>query len=68
MGIAYECFCSKDELEEARQEALRSGKQPVYSGKCRELSEKERAELKNKGIKPAIRFHVMKESVVVMIF
>jgi len=42
MGVAYECFCSKDELEEARQEALRSGKQPVYSGKCRELSEKER--------------------------
>lgn len=65
MGIAYECFCSKEELEEARQEALRNGKQPVYSGKCRGLSEKDRVGLKNKGIKPAVRFHVTEENVVV---
>lgn len=34
---AYYCFCSVEELEREREQALKEGRQPVYSGKCREL-------------------------------
>lgn len=36
-GKAYHCYCSKEELEAAREEALKN-KQPLkYNGKCRNL-------------------------------
>src|SRR5215467_10596410 len=34
---AYYCFCTAEELERDREQALKEGRQPVYSGKCREL-------------------------------
>ncbi len=37
-GKAYRCFCSPEALEAERQEALASGRTPVYSGRCRSLS------------------------------
>ncbi len=46
---AYRCFCTPEELEAQRQYQLSIGEPPLYSGKCRTLSEKEIAEnLKNK--------------------
>jgi nondiscriminating glutamyl-tRNA synthetase len=37
-GHAYKCFCSIEELELQRKEALKRGQPPRYSGKCRELT------------------------------
>ncbi len=37
----YFCFCSQEELEAHRQYLMSIGQPPRYSGKCRDLSEKE---------------------------
>ncbi len=34
-GKAYPCYCSKEELEERRKEALKEGRDPRYDGRCR---------------------------------
>src|SRR5256714_10453366 len=34
---AYYCFCTVEELERDRQQALAEDRQPIYSGKCRNL-------------------------------
>ena len=33
---AYYCFCSRDELEAMRREAMSKGEKPRYNGKCRD--------------------------------
>ncbi len=57
-GYAYECFCTPEELEAEKEEAMKNHKAYVYSRKCMNLSEKEKAELRAKGVKPSIRFKV----------
>jgi len=37
-GKAYRCYCSAEELEAKRQQALKEGKKPKYDGKCRNLN------------------------------
>jgi glutamyl-tRNA synthetase len=37
-GKAYYCYCSPEELEQRRQQALAEGKTPKYDGRCRNLS------------------------------
>lgn len=36
-GHAYYCFCTKDELEQRRQQAVAAGKPPMYDRRCRAL-------------------------------
>ena len=38
-GKAYRCYCSKEELDEKRAEAMAKGRKPKYDGKCRDLSD-----------------------------
>ncbi len=38
-GKAYYCYCTPEELEQRRQEALSQGKTPKYDGRCRLLKE-----------------------------
>ncbi len=57
-GFAYPCYCSKEELEEERQRAEQVGGMPKYSGKCRHLTNEERAQKEAAGIKPNYRFAV----------
>jgi len=53
-GKAYHCFCTEEELEERRQEALDEGRPPIYDGKCRNLSEeKNKNTAKKAGIRPS---------------
>lgn len=35
---AYYCYCSSEELERRRQEALAQGRSPKYDGRCRNLN------------------------------
>lgn len=57
-GKAYYCFCQEEELESERQEMLRTGDTPKYSGRCRSLSKEEVSRRLAKGEKGAVRFHV----------
>ena len=36
-GTAYRCFCTTEELDEIRTEALEQGQSPRYDGRCRNL-------------------------------
>src|SRR3972149_3354406 len=55
---AYLCFCSQIELDKERQEQLKRKQPPRYSGKCRDLSKKEKEKFKKQGSKPTIRQRV----------
>lgn len=54
-GKAYYCYCSPEELEQRRKEALAQGKQPKYDGRCRNLQDK--VQEKN----AAVRFRMPQE-------
>lgn len=54
-GKAYYCFCSEEELEAQRASMMADGKAPIYSGKCRDLSQEEIAQKMSAG-KYIIRF------------
>ncbi|HET7579158.1 MAG TPA: glutamate--tRNA ligase [Bacillales bacterium] len=57
-GLAYKCYCTEEELEKEREEQLASGVAPKYSGKCRHLTEEQRAAYEAEGRQPSIRFKV----------
>ena len=57
-GQAYYCFCSREQLETDRREALASGRPALYVGRCRRLSAEETARRIDAGERPAIRFRV----------
>jgi glutamyl-tRNA synthetase len=59
-GKAYHCYCSPEELEQRRQEALAQGRSQKYDGRCRDLKEPV------PGRKPAIRFRMPQEGEVVV--
>jgi len=54
-GWAYYCYCSAEELEQRRQEALAEGRPPRYDGRCRDLKEPISGRI------PAVRFRVPQE-------
>ena len=57
-GHAYRCYCTPEELEERRKAALARGEPPGYDGRCRTLSDRERAAFEAEGRSFAIRFHM----------
>ncbi|BCS55702.1 glutamate--tRNA ligase [Geobacter sp. SVR] len=38
-GKAYRCYCSPEELEARREQAMREGRKPKYDGRCRNLKD-----------------------------
>ncbi len=54
-GKAYNCYCTPEELEQRRQEALAQGRPPKYDGRCRGLKEPV------PGRSPAVRFRMPQE-------
>lgn len=38
-GKAYKCYCSKNELDEMREQQRVEGKKPMYDGRCRNRTE-----------------------------
>ena len=61
-GCAYHCFCSEEQLEAERQEALKAGRQPKYSGRCRKLARAEAAARLAAGEKAAVRLKIVEGS------
>ncbi|WP_341325643.1 glutamate--tRNA ligase [Methylotuvimicrobium sp. KM2] len=49
-GDAYYCYCSKEELEQLRNEQMANKEKPRYNGKCRETPGV------SEGVMPVIRF------------
>ncbi len=54
-GKAYYCYCSPEELEQRRQEALAQGKSPKYDSRCRDVK------MPVPGRNPAVRFKMPQE-------
>lgn len=57
-GQAYKCYCTEEELEQEREAQLARGETPRYSGKCRHLTNEQRAALEQEGRQPSVRFLV----------
>jgi glutamyl-tRNA synthetase len=57
-GRAYHCFCSAEQLEADRQEALRTGTPPKYTGRCRTVSREDARKRIEHGEAAVIRFRV----------
>ncbi|HKD14689.1 MAG TPA: glutamate--tRNA ligase, partial [Candidatus Angelobacter sp.] len=55
---AYYCFCTAEELERDREQALKEGRQPIYSGKCRQLDTGEVERRRAGGESAAIRLKI----------
>jgi glutamyl-tRNA synthetase len=59
-GKAYYCYCSPEELDARRKEAMKLGRPVKYSGKCRELKEPV------SGVNPVVRFKMPREGITVV--
>jgi glutamyl-tRNA synthetase/nondiscriminating glutamyl-tRNA synthetase len=59
---AYFCFCTADQLDQERQEALKAGLQPRYSGRCRTRPREEAARKVAAGEPAAIRLKIVDSS------
>jgi len=57
-GKAYRCFCTKEELEQKREAALKAKTSVGYDGTCRNLSAAEIAEKLDQGTPSVLRFKV----------
>jgi glutamyl-tRNA synthetase len=57
-GHAYRCYCTAEELEQRRKQAQTSGRPPGYDGRCRDLTDAQRAAFEAEGRSFAIRFKV----------
>jgi glutamyl-tRNA synthetase len=55
-GRAYECFCTLEEVKERSDAAMKAGRPPGYDGRCRDLTESERAARAAEGRPRSIRF------------
>ena len=57
-GHAYYCFCSPEQLEDERQQALKAGRQPQYSGRCRSIPKEDALRRVQAGEPAAIRLKI----------
>jgi glutamyl-tRNA synthetase len=58
-GRAYRCFCTKEELDQMRADAVAAGRPPRYDGRWRDRDPAEAPP----GLKPSIRLRVPQEGV-----
>src|SRR5574344_491354 len=65
MGLAYECYCSEEELEQSRDRQLAAGiSSPRYDGHCLHITEEEKKAYIASGRKPAIRIKMPKHETI----
>lgn len=63
-GKVYRCYCSEEELEARRKEALRQGRPPRYDNRCRNLTSRQIADFESRGIKECLRFKVPDRTII----
>jgi glutamyl-tRNA synthetase len=57
-GHAYDCFCTREQLDAERRAAVEAGQPARYSGRCRSLTREEVEARIAAGERPALRFRV----------
>ncbi|MEO0479287.1 MAG: glutamate--tRNA ligase [Planctomycetota bacterium] len=57
-GHAYECFATPEEVEEGRQALVAAGKSPMYDRRHRDLSDDDRARLREERGPGSLRFRM----------
>jgi glutamyl-tRNA synthetase len=57
-GDAYLCYCTPEELAERRKAAQAERRAPGYDGRCRDLTDEERAQFEAQGRSSSVRFRV----------
>ena len=57
-GFAYYCFCTPEELEVRREQAMKEGRTPGYDGTCRDLDDAQRDAKRAEGREAAVRFRM----------
>ncbi|MCL2484955.1 MAG: glutamate--tRNA ligase [Endomicrobia bacterium] len=55
-GLAYQCFCTPEEVDEMRKAAQANKLPPKYNGMCRHLTPEQRRQKEAEGRKDVIRF------------
>jgi len=58
-GFVYECFCTPEDLQKEREQQAAASLVPRYSGRCKNLSQKEKEQLRGK-CQSALRIDVAK--------
>jgi len=59
-GLAYHCYCSKEELDKRREEQMAAGERVQYDGRCRDRTDAAA------GVKPVVRFRNPQDGEVVV--
>ena len=57
-GDAYHCYCNSEELEASREAQKKANVAPGYDGKCRDISDEDRARYESEGRKPVVRMRM----------
>lgn len=57
-GLAYECFCSEEELAGDAEKQAQAGEMPHYVGRCRHLTEEQKVGFREQGRAPTVRLRV----------
>ena len=60
-GVAYECYCTEEEVRARNEAAKGEGRPPGYDGHCRELTPADRERLAAEGRSASIRFRTPDE-------
>lgn len=63
---AYYCYCTPEEVEEMKKEEENAERPPIYSGRCRNLSEEEKKSFEEEGREPVIRLKTPDEGYTVV--
>ena len=64
-GHAYKCFCTKEDLDKKRANALAAKQDVRYDGTCRNLTPEQIKEKETKGLPAVVRFKVPQQEGVV---
>ncbi|KPC67137.1 glutamate--tRNA ligase [Streptomyces chattanoogensis] len=62
-GYAYHCYCTTEELDERRDAARKAGKPSGYDGKCREVTDGQKAAYEAEGRTSVVRFRMPDEPI-----
>lgn len=65
-GMAYECYCTVEEIEAEREAQRARGEMPRYGGKCRNLTKEQINAYKEEGRIPTIRFRVPEDKDIIV--
>ncbi len=61
-GLAYECFCTQEDILKSKELAIKSKKPYIYDGRCLSISSAEKKNLgiffAEKGLRPSVRLNI----------